>query len=102
MTTITAEQAELLRRHGFMWFRDQCTDRVEAGYIEKILPVEGGFACIYKDSCIAVSVVRLREEDSIEWPGPAELNDKWILVNWDSIKDFYVPGMRPADLVGVE
>ncbi len=101
MATITKEQAELLRKHGFKWHKQGSTDRVEPDGIKEIIPTDGGFACIYNDNpqvVIALSVVRLDEENPIEWPiDPART---WIYVNWDKIDDFWKPGKKPAHAVG--
>lgn len=82
---ITDHQASLLKKHGFKWLKNNCTDRVDAECIDKIIPTEDGFAVVYNDaSVIAVSCAKIKE---IEWPVDAQLNERWIMVHWESIED---------------
>lgn len=101
MATITTEEAELLRRHGFKWHKEGSTDRVDSDCIKEIIPTEHGFTCVYNEkSIIAVSTVILKESNPIEWPHITDLATQWIYVNWEDIKDEWKPGKTPAHAVG--
>lgn len=82
---ITLEQSEILRKHGFKWFKDQCTDTVTL--IDKIMPIEGGFVVVYDDA--AVFAVSCAEVEKIEWR--EDPSKEWIYVHWTKIKDYCKP-----------
>lgn len=80
---ITAEQADILREHGFKWYKEQSTDSVSPEYIDRIVPIEGGFTVQYNDKAVIISSTAKVEK--IEWPeDPAKT---WIYVHWEDIKD---------------
>ena len=82
---VSKEQRELLKKHGFMWFKDKTTDRVEADYIEDILPAANGFTVVYKHSVIRYSTATVQEIEL-----PQDLCDGWIRVHWIKIEDEHV------------
>ena len=74
----------MLRQHGFKWYRDHCTDRVDADGIKEILPAANGFTVVYneEDSVLDYSTATV---ERIELPKHPEL--QWILVHWITIED---------------
>ncbi len=81
---ITAEQAEILREHGFKWYKSQSTDSVPPECIAQIIPFEEGFAVVYNQNAVlAVSIAKISQ---IEWvDDPAK---QWNYVHWDEIVDY--------------
>lgn len=92
---ITPEQVDLLKKHGFQWYKKQSTDTVHAGGIKDILPIDGGFAVLYNETAvIAISCAKISEIDL-----PEDLENQWIRVHWDKIEDSYFPGRKPAHVI---
>jgi hypothetical protein len=85
---ITQEQADLLHKHGFQWYRDACTDTVDAECIDRIVPIEDGFAVIYNSK--SVFVVSCATIEKIEMPD--DIDKQWIRAHWMKIDDFRRPG----------
>lgn len=72
----------VLKKYGFMWLKDSCTDKVESKYIENIFRSANGFTVFYKDSELKYSTATI---SSIEYP--QDFLSQWIEVNWLAIDD---------------
>lgn len=79
-------ELKLLKKHGFMWYRDQSTDKVDSSCIEDVVPAANGFTVIYNDkaTALALSTAQVKK---IEWPEADKLETVWIRVHWDTIED---------------
>jgi len=75
----------LLKQFGFAWFKDNCTDKVSHDCIADVVPAANGFTVIYNDKSVLVMSTAVVAK--IEYPPDGELDKKWILVHWESIKD---------------
>jgi hypothetical protein len=87
---ITPQQADILREHGFKWYKGQCTDSVSPDCIGQVIPFMDGFAVIYNNKATALAI-SIATVSKIEWPyDPAKT---WIYVHWDDIMDFSLDEM---------
>jgi hypothetical protein len=82
---ITKRQARTLERHGFKWYKNQTSDRVDPEFIESVRPSEDGFTVIYKDSLDIAFVASIAEVEKIEWR--KDPSKEWIFVHYKSIND---------------
>lgn len=82
---ITQEDCRLLKKHGFQWYKNHCTDRVESDGIQSVVPAAKGFTVIYKNDEKIVLVATTATIDKIEYP--ENLEKEWIRVHWDTITD---------------
>jgi len=83
---ISQSTLDQLKTYGFQWYKNQTTDRVDAGLIADIVPAASGFTVIYKSpSVIKFSTARV---ENIDIPDSPDSPDKtWIRVNWVEIAD---------------
>ena len=73
----------LLKKHGFKWYKDDSTDRVETADIKDIVPAANGFTVIYKEpSALICSTAQVQKIEI-----PDDLDNTWIFVRWITIKD---------------
>lgn len=80
---VTEAQRQLLKKYGFKWFKDHCTDTVADNLIEDILPAAGGFTVVYtEDAAIRYSTAKV---SNIIVPDKPKM--QWIFVVWDYIED---------------
>ena len=77
------EQCDLLKARGFQWYKDQCTDRVDAECIAEVHPAAKGFTVVYKEG--GALVCSTAEVEQLELP--SDLDKEWIRVHWDTIAD---------------
>lgn len=80
---VTTEQLALLKEHGFKWYKDASTDRVEADYIADVIPAANGFTVLYNDKGVLYATTAV-----VKWiEVPVDLKGQWIYVHWDRIED---------------
>lgn len=84
---VTKKQSQLLKKHGFQWYKESTTDRVEKEFIKHIIPIQGGFIVIYKKSKLAASIAQVNTIDI-----PQDPSSQWIRVHWENIRDEYAVG----------
>ena len=80
---VDARTRKLLKKHGFQWYKNGCTDRLEANCIKDIIPAADGFTVVYNEKSIFdYSTVTVKKIDI-----PANVFEQWIQVYWDNIID---------------
>lgn len=77
----------LLTKSGFMWYKNQSTDRVDAECIDRILPYDNGvmpgFTVHYNGKAVLISTTATVSEIEV----PANPDTEWIRVHWEDISD---------------
>ena len=82
---VDADTLALLKKHGFQWYRNASTDRVEANSIKDVIPAANGFTVVYNEHPEIVFVRSTAIVEKIERPD--DLEKEWIRVCWISIED---------------
>jgi hypothetical protein len=77
-----------LKQHGFKWYKDCCTDRVDAEYISDVTGTPLGIVVTYNENSVLRQTIAI--VDHIEWP--SSLSDGWIMVHYDECYDIRRPG----------
>ncbi len=87
---VDGTQRLLLKRYGFKWFKDNCTDRVDAEGIKEILPAANGFTVVYDNTGVLDYSTAVVERIEL----PDDFARIWILVHWERIEDQRRDGSR--------
>ena len=96
MAMMNPEQCLLLKTHGFQWYKDGSTDRVEPISISNVYPAANGFTVVYKGSTwVGVSGRTLFGVSELvcstavveRFELPENLHAQWIRIHWISITD---------------
>lgn len=74
-----------LKVYGFMWYKEQTTDRVPAEDIADVIPAANGFTVLYSDK--SVLKASTAQVEKIEFPEDDKLMSIWTCVHWIDIKD---------------
>lgn len=78
---------QALKKNGFKWLKNNCTDRVEPNAIVGVYPWENGFVVHYtEDSVILMTAATFTK---IELPD--DLKGRWIMVHWEELTDYRRP-----------
>ncbi len=80
---VNEEQRALLKKHGFMWFRDNSTDKVDPSHIQDVIPAANGFTVVYTEK--SVFECSTAEVENIVFPD--NLESEWTRVVWTNIYD---------------
>lgn len=79
----SVEQCSLLKAHGFQWYKDGSTDRVEPEAISEVYPAAKGFTVAYEGSSALVSSTAVVERVEL----PDNLETHWIRIHWAAVAD---------------
>jgi hypothetical protein len=80
---VTKKHLMLLATHGFKWYKDGGTDRVDPADIQRIEATEGGLTVHYTDQCaLASTTAKVRRIEVPEDP-----RKTWIFVHFDELEE---------------
>jgi len=80
---IIQELLNTLKKYGFKWYKDACTDTVDSKAIMDVIPAANGFTVLYVEGVALIASTAVVERIEM----PQSLDDRWILVHWTHIED---------------
>lgn len=73
---------DLLKKDGFLWFKDRCTDKVDPDCIKDIIPAANGFTVVYNEKAVIRYSTAIVEKIVF-----APNSTQWHRVHWIGIQD---------------